>query len=102
MFQPQLPTDEARAGLRKAMEDPSWAVGDFSGPNEYDWGFGGILVAGDNHLIRNRGCLIWSGAANIFWVGSLLLEGSLLLIAQLDCVVFGGRGLCSCKVMNDG
>ncbi|KFY20617.1 hypothetical protein V491_03582 [Pseudogymnoascus sp. VKM F-3775] len=67
MFQPQLPTDAARAGLRKAMNDPSWAVGDFSGPNEYDWAFGGILVAGDNHLVRNRGCLMWSGAANLFW-----------------------------------
>jgi CubicO group peptidase (beta-lactamase class C family) len=74
MFEPQLPTDAARAGLKKAMDDPSWAVGDFSRPNEYDWGFGGILVAGDNHPIRNRGCLIWSGAANLFWVRSLLLK----------------------------
>ncbi|KFY86116.1 hypothetical protein V500_07853 [Pseudogymnoascus sp. VKM F-4518 (FW-2643)] len=67
MFRPQLPTDAARAGLKKVMEDPSWAIGDFSGPNEYDWAFGGILVAGDNHPVRNRGCLIWSGAANLFW-----------------------------------
>ncbi|OBT86955.1 hypothetical protein VE02_04566 [Pseudogymnoascus sp. 03VT05] len=67
MFQPQLPTDAARAGLKKAMDDPSWAVGDFSGPNEYDWGVGGILIAGDNHPVRSRGCLIWSGAANLFW-----------------------------------
>lgn len=32
MFQPQLPMDAARAGFRKAMEDPGWAVGDFLGP----------------------------------------------------------------------
>lgn len=43
MLQPQLPTDAARAGLRKALEDPSRAVGIFSGPNEYGWAFGGIL-----------------------------------------------------------
>ncbi|OBT65524.1 hypothetical protein VE03_05016 [Pseudogymnoascus sp. 23342-1-I1] len=67
MFQPQLPTDAARAGLKEAMEDPSWAVGDFSGPNEYDWAFGGIIIAGDNHPMRHRGCLMWSGAANLFW-----------------------------------
>lgn len=102
MFQPQLPTGAARAGLREAMEDPSWAVGDFSGPNEYDWAFGGILVAGDKHPMRNRGCLIWSGAANLFWVRSILStkdegksanEGS-LSIPRLDCVVFGERRLC--------
>jgi CubicO group peptidase (beta-lactamase class C family) len=68
MFQPQLPTEEARAGLRAAMEDPSWVVGDFSGPNEYDWSFGGLLVAGDSHPIRRRGYLCWGGAANLFWV----------------------------------
>lgn len=101
MFQPQLLTDSARAALKKAMEGPSWAVGDFSGPNEYDWAFGGILVAGDNHPVRNRGCLIWSGAANLFWVRSSPQEGlgpsaneGSLLIAQLDCAVFGERRLC--------
>lgn len=72
MFQPQLPTDAARARFRKAIEDPSWAVGDFSGPNEYDWSFGGILVTENKHPMRNRGCLIWSGAANLFWVRSIL------------------------------
>jgi CubicO group peptidase (beta-lactamase class C family) len=68
MFEPQLPTQAARDGLRAAFEDPSWAVGDFSGPRELDWTYGGLLVVGDAHPFRMRGHLSWSGAANLYWV----------------------------------
>ncbi|OCT44650.1 beta-lactamase family protein [Cladophialophora carrionii] len=67
MFEPQLPTQAARDGLRAAFEDPSWAVGDFSGPRELDSAYGGLLVVGDAHPFRMRGHLSWSGAANLYW-----------------------------------
>lgn len=73
MFEPQLPSDEAWAALNAAVESPEWqAMGDFSGPKEHAWAFGGILVAGDGHPFRKRGCLIWGGAPNQFWVWFLL------------------------------
>ncbi|KAK6083679.1 beta-lactamase [Seiridium cupressi] len=56
-----------RASLLHLLEDPSWAVGEFPRTDEYDWSFGGILVDGDSHEWRQRGTLIWSGAANLFW-----------------------------------
>ncbi|KAJ6437202.1 beta-lactamase family protein [Purpureocillium lavendulum] len=67
MFLPQLPTQASRDGLRDAFEDPSWAVGDFSGPKELDWAYGGLLVVGDAHPLRRKGYLSWSGAANLYW-----------------------------------
>ncbi|KAL3963223.1 hypothetical protein ACCO45_000227 [Purpureocillium lilacinum] len=67
MFQPQLPTQASRDALRETFEVASWAVGDFSGPKEFDWAYGGLLVVGDKHPIRRKGYLCWSGAANLYW-----------------------------------
>lgn len=76
MFEPQL----ARAGagspdpaaakqaLRASLAHPEWAVGDIPATGEYDWGLGGLLTDGDSHPYRRRGCLIWSGMYNLFWV----------------------------------
>ncbi|KAG7137846.1 ML-236A carboxylate methylbutanoyltransferase mlcH like protein [Verticillium longisporum] len=66
MFRPQL-GGAARTALDRAMEDPSWAVGDFPATGEYDWGLGGLLIDGHAHGHRRKGALMWSGAANIFW-----------------------------------
>lgn len=66
MFQPQLGS-ASKAGLKAAMENTDWVVGDFSGPNQYDWGLGGMLIDGNNHEWRNKGLLCWSGALNLFW-----------------------------------
>ncbi|ETN36717.1 uncharacterized protein HMPREF1541_08995 [Cyphellophora europaea CBS 101466] len=66
MFQPQL-SPASKQALTSFMVDPSPVVGDFTGPNEYDWGLGGILIDGDSHPYRRRNCLIWSGALNLFW-----------------------------------
>jgi CubicO group peptidase (beta-lactamase class C family) len=73
MFQPQL-TPPSKTKLLELMEDPSWAVGDFPKTAEYDWGLGGILIDGNSHEYRKRGTLIWSGAANPFWVSILFLH----------------------------
>ncbi|UNI20950.1 hypothetical protein JDV02_006991 [Purpureocillium takamizusanense] len=67
MFQPQLPTQQSRDALRETFEAATWAVGDFSGPKEFDWAYGGLLVVGDKHPIRRKGYLCWSGAANLYW-----------------------------------
>ena len=67
MFRGQL-SAASKQQLAKAMSDPSWVVGDFTGPHEFDFGLGGILVDGDAHPLRNRGYFAWSGAPNLYWV----------------------------------
>jgi CubicO group peptidase (beta-lactamase class C family) len=74
MFKPQLPTKESKEMLRETIESQHWMIGDFSGVNEYDWGFGGLLIDGDGHGWRKKGCLIWSGAANLFWVSCIVVS----------------------------
>lgn len=90
MFQPQLPTEEARARLREEIEDPSWAVGDFSVPRELDWGYGGVVVVGDAHPIQRRGYLSWSGAANLYRVSMACQRSS--PTTQLTQLVYRSRG----------
>jgi CubicO group peptidase (beta-lactamase class C family) len=68
MFQGQL-SPESKAVLNENMKDPAWAVGDFYPGEEYDWGFGGLLVTkAAASGPRQSGTLAWSGAANLFWV----------------------------------
>ncbi|KAI1381655.1 beta-lactamase family protein [Hypoxylon crocopeplum] len=67
MFRPQL-SPASKAALLENMKHPEWAVGNWPQTNEYDWGLGGILVDGDKHEYRRNGTMIWSGAANLFWV----------------------------------
>lgn len=66
MFQPQL-TPASKSALKTMMENTDWTVGDFSGPNAYDWGLGGILIDGNDHEHRNKGWLGWSGVLNLTW-----------------------------------
>lgn len=68
IFEPQIPTQAGRDGLRNMFADPTWLPGDFEGPNEYDWSAAGLLVVGDGHEFRRRGCCLWIGAAHTFWV----------------------------------
>ena len=69
LFEPRLPTATSKAALRDAFADTNWLPGDFEGPNEYDWSLGGLLIEGDGHEFRRKGCLLWIGAAHTFWVG---------------------------------
>lgn len=68
MFEPQL-TPNSKAALVESFKEPGWAVGHFPDTGEYDWGLGGLLIDGDKHPYRKRGTLLWSGNANLFWVG---------------------------------
>ncbi|KAK3321378.1 beta-lactamase/transpeptidase-like protein [Cercophora scortea] len=67
LFTPLLREPEAKAALRKAMETPEWVVGVVPDTGEYDWSPGGLLVDGDRHEYRRRGCLLWGGAFNLSW-----------------------------------
>lgn len=67
MFQPHL-SEESRLQLAKTMAIPNWVVGDFTGPQQFDWGLGGLLVVGNDHSYRKRSYLTWGGAPNLVWV----------------------------------
>lgn len=67
MFQPQLST-KSKEQLLKDMAVLNWAVGDFTGPQQFDWGLGGLLIDGDDHPYRKRHYMTWGGAANLVWV----------------------------------
>lgn len=68
IFEPQIPTEAGRNALREMFADPTWLPGDLEGPNEYDWSAAGLLVMGDGHEFRRRGCCLWIGAAHTSWV----------------------------------
>lgn len=67
MLRPQLSHVQKQA-LLKELEAPVWAVGDLPPTQEYDWGYGGLLIDGDKHPFRRRNSLLWSGAPSLFWV----------------------------------
>ncbi|KAK3684199.1 beta-lactamase/transpeptidase-like protein [Podospora appendiculata] len=67
LFAPLLREKEAKAALRAAMEHPEWVVGVVPATGEYDWSAAGLLVDGDAHPYRKRGCLLWGGAFNLSW-----------------------------------
>lgn len=75
MFKPQIPTQAGRNALRDLFADPTWLPGDFEGPNEYDWSAAGLLVDGDGHEFRKKGCCLWIGAAHTFWVKLFSQQG---------------------------
>ncbi|KAI5460936.1 beta-lactamase [Mariannaea sp. PMI_226] len=66
MFQPQL-SAASKAALLRELDCPMWAVGDLPHTGEYDWGYGGLLIDGDQHPYRRRNTLLWSGAPSLFW-----------------------------------
>jgi CubicO group peptidase (beta-lactamase class C family) len=100
LFQGHL-TAASKSALNRRMEDPCWAVGTFYPGELYDWSLGGLVIekpSPDCPLSRGSNTLVWSGAANLFWVRLLRFIftsrlrstnlGSSLLIAKMayvDC-----------------
>ncbi|KAL6406111.1 beta-lactamase [Ilyonectria robusta] len=75
MFKPQLNCESQKA-LQETFQTSDRSrlfVGEFPEHVRYDWGFGGLLTMQDvkvNELQwRNKGCMVWSGFPNLFWVG---------------------------------
>ncbi|KAL2024315.1 hypothetical protein VTK56DRAFT_8797 [Thermocarpiscus australiensis] len=67
LFEPLLREPEAKKALLENLEDPAWIVGSVPVTREYDWSAGGLLVDGDSHPYRKRGCVFWSGVFNLTW-----------------------------------
>jgi CubicO group peptidase (beta-lactamase class C family) len=91
MFEGSLEPEPKKA-LRKAMETPGWVVGDIPPTDEYDWGLGGLLVDGDSHPWRRKGCLMWSGMINTFWVSGLQEERKNFVTDRRGAVYRPSRG----------
>ncbi|KAF4973605.1 hypothetical protein FSARC_145 [Fusarium sarcochroum] len=73
LFQGHL-TAPSKCVLNRKMEDPSWAVGTFYSGETYDWSLGGLLIESPDSSCpfpRGPNTLVWSGAANLFWVTHL-------------------------------
>lgn len=68
LYQPQLPTDAARAALLHETENPFWITGEVPDTKEYDWSLGGLLVTGSSHPVRRKGAVMWAGAINLTWI----------------------------------
>jgi hypothetical protein len=80
MFQPQL-SPESQQSLQESFGDVSrsrFFVGKFPEHVKYDWGLGGLLtmqdVTVDGVQWRKKGCMLWSGMPNLFWVSWQLIN----------------------------
>jgi hypothetical protein len=76
MFKPQLGS-ESQKSLQKifgTVDGSRFYIGVFPEDVQYDWGLGGLLtmedVNVDGRRWRRKGCMVWSGLANLFWVSS--------------------------------
>jgi CubicO group peptidase (beta-lactamase class C family) len=74
MFRPQL-NRESQKSLQETFGDINRSrlfVGKFPEHVRYDWALGGLLtmqdVTIDGVQWRRRGCMVWSGMPNLFWV----------------------------------
>jgi len=77
MFTPQL-TDAERPALRQCLDKPFWMCNSIIVKDEYDWGFGGVLVDGDSHEYLKRGTILWSGLYHVLWVSIHLYLASMV------------------------
>lgn len=93
MFRPHL-TPEVKEAFREVRTTPLWKkafVGDFPESVGYDWGIGGVIADEDDKGMtkRRKGCMMWSGLPNCFWVcwfsiSFSLCSCSLLLLCYLE------------------
>jgi CubicO group peptidase (beta-lactamase class C family) len=75
MFQPQLKNDKQRSGIHDCLGRPIWICNSILKKEEYDWGFGGVLIDGDSHEFLKKGTLMWSGLFHVLWVSWLNADG---------------------------
>ena len=78
MFSPQL-TPESQKALQEVFNTTNKSVlyvGVLPENVRYDWGLGGLLtmedIAVNGAPWRRKGCMVWSGLPNLFWVGWIL------------------------------
>lgn len=100
MFRPHL-TAEVKEAFREVRSTPLWKkafVGDFPDSVGYDWGIGGVITDEDDKgtTKRRKGCMMWSGLPNCFWVCRSSTSFSLYSCSLLPLLISYFEGWTEC------